>query len=42
MNVGEEVLSSFGNGHGDCVSGKEGDDGGSRRNEFGLGISIQV
>ena len=40
MDVLEEVSSSFGDRHCNCVSGKEGEDRRSRSNEFGLKVSI--
>ena len=39
MDVLEEVSSSLGDRHCDCVSGKEGEDRRSRSDEFGLKVS---
>jgi hypothetical protein len=39
VDVLEEISSSFGDRHCDCVSGEEGEDGGSWSDKFGLGVS---
>jgi hypothetical protein len=39
VDVLEEMLSSFGDRHGDCESGKEGEDRRCRGDELRLGIS---
>jgi hypothetical protein len=41
VDVLEEISSSFGDRHCDCVSGEEGEDSRGRSDEFGLEISFE-